>query len=393
MTHPTGKLPNEQYLNGLRHADLDTLIHIYTEFRAPIMRVVSSLGGSEADGAIFFRAAVVEAGRQARAGELPAESPIFYQLRELAVAHFRDWQQEREEQSSAMSPPPEPPSAAEEATPMPVWESLSAPSSQEEEEPADPSFSPSPPKGADAAVPVVPPVETLRHTRRSIYAWRHFERLDGRQQSDVLGAAQYGTDSSSLQHYLSSMNLSMSAGTLMPTWMGQALLDREGYAFWKKTQDLERRISNREPLSGAPKAGSQKWGLWIMGLLGLWLVGSWAYERLSRDAAPQEVYQEHFQPPASILDDLRKRQAADTMSLEPLPERPGACEDMLSQADANYREKDYRAAATVLYRLAEDESLSACHADAWFYLGVVALQMEEPDLTLQCFAKIDNLDR
>ena len=105
------------------------------------------------------------------------------------------------------------------------------------------------------------------------------------------------------------------------------------------------------------------------------------------------MYQEHFQPPASILDDLRKRQAADTMSLEPLPERPGACEDMLSQADANYREKDYRAAATVLYRLAEDESLSACHADAWFYLGVVALQMEEPDLTLQCFAKIDNLDR
>lgn len=403
MTHPTGKLPNDQYINGLREADPDILIHIYTEFRAPIIRAITSLGGSEADGAIFFRAAVVEAGRQARAGELPADVPIFYQLRELAVTHFRDWQEERKEQASAMPPQPGPAPMPEASTPNPMWPAPPPEGETEAEEviPETPS-SPTPPKeeppvleGTAAALPVLPSVQTLRHTRRSIYAWRHFERLDGRQQSDVLYAAQHGTDSTALHQYLASMQMSIGTSDLMPHWLREALLDQEGYAFWKKTQTLERRISNREPLSSAPTtaAGSQKWALWIIGLLGLCLIGSWAYDRLTRDAAPEAVYQEHFQPPASILDDLQSRQASDTMSLEPLPERPAACADMLRQADANYREKDFAAAAVILYRIAEDESLSACHSDAWFYLGVVALQMEEPDLTLQCFAKIDNLDR
>ena len=118
MTHPSGNLSNEQYINGLRSADPEVLTSIYVEFRTAVVRAITSLGGSETDGGIFFRAGLVEAARQAREGEFPEGEPFFFQIRELAVAHYRDWLAERlpaEARSAEAGAMPDPESPAPEA--------------------------------------------------------------------------------------------------------------------------------------------------------------------------------------------------------------------------------------------------------------------------------------
>ena len=39
------------------------------------------------------------------------------------------------------------------------------------------------------------------------------------------------------------------------------------------------------------------------------------------------------------------------------------------------------------------DSLSTCQSDAFFYLAIVGLQMDKPELTIECIAKIEDLDR
>lgn len=395
--HSSGTLSHQQYINGLRDADPSVLISVYTEFRAAVVRAVTMLGGSEADGGIFFRAGLVEAARQVRAGEFAENEPFFFQIRELALAHYRDWLAERlsDERILVKKPPIAFADTEEQETDFQQGEfeqneepqvisNPETPSTETQEEPA---------QHPQATGFLIPTPETLRLTRQSIYAWRYFERLNPSEQRDVFSSIETGEDSLALQQYCSLLKITPAENTGLPQWVLHALRDTEGYHFWQKTQDLERKIAAREPLVSPPADSSNKWVSRIILML-IVLVGIyWAYNYLFRAAAPREVYQENFQPPASILDDLDNRKAADTMSLAPLPDRPVACEDMLRQADANYREKDYSSAAEILYRIAEDESLSSCHADAWFYLGIVGLQLDDPGTTLQCFAKIDNLDR
>lgn len=407
-------LSNEQYINGLRSADTTVLTSIYTDFRTPVVRAITSLGGSEADGGIFFRAGLVEAARQVRAGEFTDSEPFFFQVRELAVAHYRDWLAERLPADS----PAEARSAKAGAMPDDESESPDDKTASLETE-ADNPPSPEATAGERADSDQTsnfkfqtPTSNTLRQTRRSIYVWRHFERLDANCQQQVLSAVALPQQEDDLpvdtsvdglpmknrdefcyQHYLSLLQLAPSENATLPDWAISALRNTEGYHFWQKTQDLERKIANRQPLAPPAETPPNKWFPRIMLALVAMLLLSWGYNYFFRSATPREVYKENFQPPASILDDLRSRQHADTMSVGPLPERPVACEEMLQQADANYREKDYNAAAEVLYRIADDQSLAACHSDAWFYLGIIGLHLDDPGTTLQSFAKIDNLDR
>ncbi len=404
-------LSNEQYINGLRIADPTVLASIYVEFRTPVIRAITSLGGSEADGGIFFRAGLVEAARQVRAGEFTDSEPFFFQVRELAIAHYRDWLAER---------------APAGAMPDNESESPDDKTASLETEADNP---PSPEATADERAETdqtsnfklqTPNSDTLRQTRRSIYAWRHFERLDANWQEQVLLAVapqqQYDAppldgsadsvptndrdelpmknrDEFCYQHYLSLLQLAPAENATLPYWVISALHNTEGYHFWQKTQDLERKIANRQPLAPPTPTPPNKWFPRLLLALSAIMLLSWGYNYFFRSATPREVYKENFQPPASILEDLRSRQHTDTMSVGPLPERPVACEEMLQQADANYREKDYAAAAEVLYRIADDQSLAACHSDAWFYLGIIGLHLDDPGTTLQSFAKIDNLDR
>jgi len=401
MQHPSGKLSNDQYINGLQDANDDILISIYVEFRTAVVRTVTAQGGNEADGGIFFRAAVVETARQARARELPLDEPFFFHLREIALAHYLDWQAEPHEKS-----------AAQETTELMPAPALSS---------------------------TLPDTPTLRQTRMNIYAWRHFEQLDAGCQQEVLDYAQSSTpaslsDSSEpcVRKYFSLLQIPFpqhihptpltsgepdidpsdaepdaellspqarsnlkpqTSNFKLPDWVSIALLDTKGYQFWQKTQHLERKIANRQPLAPPPEAPPNKWLPRLAMALAAFTLLYTGYTYFFRSATPREVYQDNFQPPTSIMADLQTRQAADTMSTEPRPERPVACDEILRQADAIYQKKEYEAAAEVLYGLAESESLAPCHSDALFYLGIIALHNDDPGTALQCFAKIDNLDR
>ena len=40
-----------------------------------------------------------------------------------------------------------------------------------------------------------------------------------------------------------------------------------------------------------------------------------------------------------------------------------------------------------------DDSLLECQTDALFYLAIVGLELERPELSLECIAKMDDLER
>ena len=40
-----------------------------------------------------------------------------------------------------------------------------------------------------------------------------------------------------------------------------------------------------------------------------------------------------------------------------------------------------------------DDSTATCQSDALFYLAIVGLQMDKPELSLECISKIEDLDR
>lgn len=139
MTHPTGNLSDEQYANGLRIADEATLKGIYSEFRRPIVRAITQLGGSEATGRFFFQTALIEAARSLQTENWPQETPFYFQLKTYALAHYADWLSEREQPAPEIVPDPDM-AGAQLSTPDPA---------------------------------------TLRETRHKISAWKKSEQTGG----------------------------------------------------------------------------------------------------------------------------------------------------------------------------------------------------------------------
>jgi hypothetical protein len=266
---------NEQYINGLRSADPTVLASIYVEFRTPVIRAITSLGGSEADGGIFFRAGLVEAARQVRAGEFTDSESFFFQIRELAIAHYRDWLAERAPAGAMPDDESESPDHKP-ASPEAVADDPHAPEATAGKPDSDQTSN---------FELQTPNSDTLRQTRRSIYAWRHFERLDANCQQQVLLAVALpqreddlpmndgdefpiknrdefpmkNRDEFCYQHYLSLLQLAPAENATLPDWVISALRNTEGYHFWQKTQDLERKIANRQPLAPPTPTPPNKW--------------------------------------------------------------------------------------------------------------------------------------
>jgi hypothetical protein len=301
----------DTYLDGLRTADDDALQLIYGEFRRPIVRAVTALGGSEAAGGIFFQTAVIEAARQARKGEVPADIPFPVYLKALAITHFRDWLAEREQEEP------------------PVEEPL--------------------PDEPDASA-YMPPSEQLRATRAAIMAWRKPAK------SDII-------------HHD----------------------DPDGHRLWQQMRVYERRISDGEPISGTPPERNRWMVYTAVGIL-FTIGGIMAYNYFSRTQTPEEVYQSNFNPPKSIMDDLG-RLGKTGIEEDSASEERALCLQRMADADVAYKAKNYKAAADQLADLSGDDNYPACQSDALFYLGIIGLQIERPSLTLQCFSKIDNLER
>jgi tetratricopeptide (TPR) repeat protein len=298
VNHTEENLSNEEYINGLGEANEAVLKSVYTEFRQPVVQAVTALGGSEATGKVFFRTAIIESARLARTGAIRNEVSFFYQIKALALAHYRDWLIEREQ-------------------PLP------------ESEPN--------PEDLDLLF-VAPDSDTLRETRGKTDAWKKGEQTDD-----------------------------------------------EIYPLWEKLRTIEHQLSD-EKTTGSKNNFARNLFIVFVLLTVAWLL--WLY--LFRSMTPAEVYDDNFTLPESLMADLSQRYGSERGN-DSVTARPNTCEFYLRQADQFYKNKDHESAQAVLYEILED-SLAVCHSDALFYIGIIALEQEEPELALECFSKIEDLE-
>lgn len=359
MQDPIATFPNETYLNGLRNADATVVDALYNEFRLPISKAVEEAGGSYADGNTFFRVAVIQTARQLQMGAYPGDTPIYPYLKALSLAQFRDWLEEKGQTIPAV---------------------LFAATS------------------ADTQLIELPGTEAMREMRLQIKAKRQFTKLSNEDQRQILNlannlataqATEISVDSTpyraSIERYKNLLELrGADWEQALPNWVVTPLVNTQFHNTWTACESLERRLySSQIPASAENKTIRNAFILFVALTLG-YAAFTWFF----RDRSPVEVYQNNFEPPASILEDMLKRYAKDSVQQI----RPEACTLAFSEADALYKKKAWRETASVLAGLMED-SLSQCQSDALFYLAIVGLEMDKPDLTLECIAKIEDLDR
>lgn len=355
MNDPIAVFPNETYLNGLRDADASVVDALYNEFRQPVARAVEALGGTYADGATFFRVAIIQTAQLLQEGQYPSDTPIFLYLKNLATAQYKDWLQEKGQ---------EVPSAAE-------------------------------PREAESQImETLPNSESLRETRLQVRAKRQFTRLSNEDQKQILTlakdiseGAEVGTESYKpvLDRYkslLGERDSNWESG--LPVWATSALTNTHFHQIWSACEAMERRLS----ASQVPTSGENKTIRYAFITFVVLTLGYAAFTWFFRDRTPAEVYDNNFQPPASILEDMAARYAKDSVA----PERPEACTIAFSQADMHYKKREWREAAAELASMMND-TLKPCQSDALFYLAIVGLQLERPELTVECIAKIEDLER
>lgn len=350
--------PQETYLNGLLKADPSVVDALYNEFRQPVTKAVESAGGSYADGNTFFRVALIHTAGLVKNGLYPQDAAIPVYLKNLAVAHYQDWLSTKGQ--------------------MPLE------NKEPNEEEASVQF-------------LLPGSEALGEFRNQIRAKRQFGKLPAEDQRTIQHMAHLQAESTALEantvvsnqegalerfkRLLDENKASWESG--LPSWALTALTDLHFDQIWSACEALERRYyASQIPPSKENKTIKYAFLAFVVLTIGYSLF-TW----LTRDKSPAEVYDNYFKPPESILDDMSARYAKDSLPTE----RPEACTIAFSQAEAHYKKREWRYAASALMGMMED-SLSTCQSDALFYLGIVGLQMDRPELTLECISKIENLE-
>lgn len=359
MTQLTGQFPNETYINGLRDNPESTLAVVYDEFRLPIIQSLTALGGQEETTAQLFQLAVFEAARLARSGQFPTELPFFDVLKALSIAHFH-----------ASNPP------------------IGQDAAEAGDAPAT-NF----PSGS------IPKAEVLISTQQKFETWRQLQELNPDCQNILIGHSETsepeteaGTTPdnrfSECQEQLArKLQPDADATPQLPDWAQAALHDREGYAIWQRSAQLELDWAAGPP---APPESNRIWR-WAISILLLVVVGYGIYQIYFRPKTAAEVFADNFAPPTSLMDDMKARYGAE-MANDSVTAQPSECMLLLREADAYYQANDYQAAMDPLLLIVLD-SASICKSDAWYYLGIVHLQMEDPTTSIQCFAKIEDLGR
>ena len=170
----------------------------------------------------------------------------------------------------------------------------------------------------------------------------------------------------------------------LPDWVVTPLTDAHFHHTWTGCEALERRLYS----SQIPESSENKSIRNAFIILVALTIGYAAFTWFFRDKSPAEVYDHNFKPPAGILEDMAARYTNDSIP----PIRPETCTIAFAEADVHYKKREWREAATWLAIMMAD-SLSTCQSDAFFYLAIVGLQMDKPELTIECIAKIEDLDR
>ncbi|TNE51652.1 MAG: hypothetical protein EP344_16490 [Bacteroidetes bacterium] len=352
MTQPTGQFPNETYLNGLRDNPESTLAVAYDEFRKPILQELEASGGTEVEGALCFQLAVIDAARMVRANTYPEAVPFAEYLLALSRAHFNQHHLP-EEQTSAVG--------------------------DQQQTAFD-----------------LPGTAELLRTRQQVRAWRLLQNLtpDCRQHLLDHGSEEKtapDSDGAGLEAcreaYARVLATPDTINPEVPEWAVVALGDTEGYRIWLRTAALETEWEAGPPLT---QESNRIWR-WAVGVLVLVAISYGVYQFYFRPKTAAEVFADNFDPPSSLLEDLGDRYGAE-MGNDSVTAQPSACVLLLREADAYYQAKEYLAAQDPLLLIVMDSS-SICQSDAWYFLGILQIQLEDPTTAIQCFAKIEDLDR
>jgi hypothetical protein len=367
VTEPEDIFPDPELWVALQDPASEAFKTAYLHFRPQVTRSVVSEGGSIADGSVFYRVAFIHLARLVHAGKIPEGTALPGYLEALAKAQFHDWRTWRR-----IEPAPDP--ADETDTPPPDFD--------------------------------LPDSGALSEMRMSIWARRQFFRLPKEDRyriqelaDDATQAAGerrfeleseavaegYGTPLASYKNLLKDYENQWSE--VLPAWAVTALTDAHFVQVWDRTQLLEQQRT--QAIDAAPKT-NQFWrnAFVLLGIITVIAIGlQWYF----RPKTTGEVFKDNFSAPESLLSDLAMRQA-QSPDKDSLGVRPAFCDEAFAAADEAYRDKKYQMAAAELAQILDDSS-QACHSDAYFYLAIIGLQMDEPGLTIECLSNIEDLSR
>jgi tetratricopeptide (TPR) repeat protein len=170
-----------------------------------------------------------------------------------------------------------------------------------------------------------------------------------------------------------------------------ALQDAEGFRVWQYAGRHEQAYQPSVPVQPMPEeANRSAWRWAVLALIGV-IVAYAAYQFFFRPKTLAELYASNFNPPRSLLADWEQRRSASANEEETRPVTED-CLMFLREADAAYQTGDLRSAMDPLLLIVLDTT-STCQADAWLYLGIIQLRLKDPITAMQCFSKIEDLER
>jgi hypothetical protein len=99
----------------------------------------------------------------------------------------------------------------------------------------------------------------------------------------------------------------------------------------------------------------------------------------------------NFNKPESLIEDNAKR-IGEIAEGDSNLIKPAFCNELLQLSDKSYQEEEWEAAVEPLLMMAIDTT-GMCVSDAYFYLGVLQLEMKDPMLAIQCFTKVEDFTK
>lgn len=112
-------------------------------------------------------------------------------------------------------------------------------------------------------------------------------------------------------------------------------------------------------------------------------------------SGPRDLFSNNFALPESLMADFEARSATGTVedSTGTSTNLPLNCVEYLKKADVFFKKGDFDSTQDVLTGMVEDEdSMSSCASTAYFYIGMLRLKLNDPNVAVKCFAKIEDFD-
>jgi hypothetical protein len=336
---------NRNLLDELRRPEAGTVEFLYSNYRKTAARAVEAAGGSHADGNTFFRIAVIHTCILASQNELPESTDTGVFLTNLSEAHFRDWASERNLETNPANP---------------------------------------------VAGNEIPDQLSRTHVRKLIRARRQWQKLDKKCREEVRSAANNGATTESspcVSAFLKSIPdlLAPDNQASLPDVAVSALTSEDFNRIFLTVDQQEANLALNQS-SAKPAERKRNRTIAAAILLTAAAIATWTYFSIPKSA--EAIFNENYAPPTSILLDRSERETRDAIN-SPLP---AECEQTLQEADIYFKQKNWEEVIGILILMADHEN-DVCKSDALFYMAVAGLQLENPELSLECLSKISDIER